>query len=473
MQKDELDSFLDELMSIDDYLQNRKNKKRILLEGTYSGKIELVKNEINHILSILYKQEMKFEEDELEIVEYYTKKLKYKNTELYSRQTELEAAHSQLKAYTEEIERINCELNRRVKELRNLFYFSQDVTSNFDKNELLKKALEDIIPFVNSSFGAVFVSQKEGLELVDTYYKDSEIYSIFHPILEKYLKNGYLDYDISLEATQIYSHIRKYPNVPQSICDQLTDKLKAGAIIPVFNKKKEVNAVIVLLGEYFDGSEKYLFNCYANVLGIALENAKLYNDKHQMFFDTVKVLANAIEVKDTYTKGHVDRVTKYSTAIAKKLNFDKNRLEKVRIAAVLHDIGKIGIPDEILNKPARLTEDEFNIIKLHPLKGYEIIKDIPALKDISIHVKQHHERIDGKGYPEGLKANQISLEAKIISVADAFDAMTSDRPYRKGMNIDKAINILVNNRGSQFDEYVVDTFLNYFQENDNIIKENE
>lgn len=469
MLRQELDCLLDEVVSINDNLQENKHKRRLLIEGTYSGNVELLKKQFNHILTMFYKQEMKLEEDEIEIVEYYTKKLKHKNSELFNRQSELEAVHSQLKAYTEEIERINYELNRRVKELKNLFHFSQEVTSNFDIYELLRRALEDIIPFVNSSVGAVFISNENGFKLIDTYYEDSDAYDSSHLILEKSLSKGYLIFNLSIREVQIFSDIRTSSIVNNFVSEKIPDKLKSAAIIPVLNKKKDIKAVIILLGEYFDDNEKYLFNCYSNVLGIALENAKLYNDINKMFFDTVKVLANAIEVKDTYTKGHVDRVTEYAVAIAKRMNFEKSQLERIKIAAALHDIGKIGIPDEILNKPAKLSEEEFKIIKLHPLKGYEIIKDIPALKDISIHVKQHHERIDGKGYPEGLNKEQISLEARIISVADAFDAMTSDRPYRKGMSISKAASILLENKGSQFDEYVVNMFLDYLQENENIV----
>ncbi|NLK21211.1 MAG: HD domain-containing protein [Epulopiscium sp.] len=468
MPRREMDCLLEEVLAINKYLEEEIKEKGILIEGHYTGEMDVLKSEFNRVLSMLYEREVQLEEDEIEI-DKYSRQLKSKNSELINRQSELEAAHSQLKAYTEEMERMNIELNRRVEELKNLFHFSQEVTSNFDKYELLRIALKDIVPFINSSFGAVFVSKEKGLRLVDTYYRDSATFSIIEPLAKRIISRGYLNYDISLEDVQIHTDIEKTPKFYKILKDKLIEKFKSMALVPVLDKNKHIVAFIVLLGEYIDENEKYLLSCYSNVLSIALENAKLYDDINKMFFDTVKVLANAIEVKDMYTKGHIDRVTDYSVAIAKKMNFEKKQLEKIKIAAALHDIGKIGVPDEILNKPAKLSEDEFNVIKLHPLKGYEIIKDIPALKDISVHVKQHHERIDGKGYPEGLKKEEISLEAKIISVADAFDAMTSDRPYRKGMNFKKAADILSNNKGSQFDEYVVNVFLNYLEENDNII----
>ncbi|WP_058486079.1 HD-GYP domain-containing protein [Defluviitalea phaphyphila] len=469
MLKEELDCLLDEISLISQYLKEDKNKKNFLIEGTYTGSIKILKNKLNNILSMLYEKELQLEEDEMEIIKY-TKQLKCKNKELFNRQSEIEAAHSQLKAYTEEIERINLELNKKVEELKNLFQFSQEVTSIFDKYELLKFGLKDIASFTNSSFGLVLISTKSNyFKLIDVYYKNNSIHSIIYPLFKRFInKEGYLRHKLSINDVYIYSRIEEKINLHKVIKSKLNKEISSLAIIPIFNNKKEIIAIIILLSEYFDENEKYLFSCYSNVLGIALENAKLYQDINKMFVDTIKVLANAIEVKDTYTKGHVDRVTEYCVEIAKKMNFSNNQLEKIKIAAVLHDIGKIGIPDDILNKPDKLSKDEFKVVKLHPLKGYEIIKDIPALKDISIYVKQHHERIDGKGYPEGLKDNQITLEAKIIAVADAFDAMTSDRPYRKGMDFIEAANILVENQGSQFDEYVVNIFLEYLKENKNI-----
>lgn len=463
MPKEELDCLLEEVLSINNRSKESRNSNNYLIQGSYTGKISILKDEFNRMLNIIYEQEAQIREDRIEIGKYF-KQIGYKDNELYIRQSELEKAHSQLKEYTKEIENINSELNRKVEELKNLFYFSQEVTSRFEKYDLLKIALKDIVPFIDSSFGAAFICNEKGLKLVDTYYKDSNVFLKVNAEINRFLNKNYFVYDVPIDKVEIYSDIIKNIKIKNIIGDNLSQEFKSLAIAPIVNKDNEVMAVIFLLGDYFDYSEKYLLSCYTNVLRIAFENARLYNDINKMFIDTVKVLANAIEVKDRYTKGHIDRVTDYSVAIAKKMNFDKTNLEKIKIAAALHDIGKIGIPDEILNKPSNLTKEEFDIVKEHPLKGYEIIKDIPALKDISIHVKQHHERIDGTGYPEGLRNKEISLEARIISVADAFDAMTSDRPYRKGMSFNTAVKVLLDNRGSQFDEYVVNVFLSCLQE---------
>lgn len=185
-------------------------------------------------------------------------------------------------------------------------------------------------------------------------------------------------------------------------------------------------------------------------------------DKKRQYISIIGTLLNLIEMKDEYTGGHSKSVTNYAIMIAKKLNEDYGMeldIEKVEVSAILHDIGKIGIEKDILNKPGRLTDEEYQTIKTHAFKGYSVIRNIESLKDESVIVKYHHERYDGKGYPEGIKGDNIPIEARIICVADSFDAMVSDRPYRKGMPIEAAIAELEKNKGTQFDPFIVDVFV--------------
>jgi response regulator RpfG family c-di-GMP phosphodiesterase len=169
-------------------------------------------------------------------------------------------------------------------------------------------------------------------------------------------------------------------------------------------------------------------------------------------------LANAIEERDHYTAGHTWRVTRFSEVIAKKLGWPEDRLTNLRTGGVLHDIGKIGVPDRIILKPDKLTDDEYEIMKTHPKRGSLILKESGCLPEAIPYILYHHERYDGKGYPYQLKAEDIPLEGRILAVADAFDAMTSDRPYRKGMPVERAIAILKENSGTQFDPKIVDIF---------------
>jgi putative nucleotidyltransferase with HDIG domain len=192
---------------------------------------------------------------------------------------------------------------------------------------------------------------------------------------------------------------------------------------------------------------------------------KLYVDMRNIYIDTVKSLSQAVEAKDTYTNGHSIRVGEYACELAERLGLPQKRVENLKIASILHDIGKIGVDESILNKPGRLTEEEFDKIKQHPEIGVKIIKDIDFLKDVSRIILSHHERYDGTGYPEGKKYVDIMLESQILSLADVFDALTSERPYRNAMSVEEAIEIIENGKGSQFDYKLADAFIKMVKEN--------
>lgn len=195
-------------------------------------------------------------------------------------------------------------------------------------------------------------------------------------------------------------------------------------------------------------------------ISVALENSRLLQDVEDLFISTVRTLSNTIDAKSPWTNGHSERVTKTAIDIGKKMGFDTSDLRKIEIAGLLHDIGKIGTYETILNKPGRLNEEEQNIVRQHPLKGADILVPIKQLKDIIPAVKHHHEFYDGSGYPDGLKSDQIPLMARILAVADTVDAMGADRPYRKGMSTEEIHAELKRWSGIQFDQKVVEAFLN-------------
>lgn len=227
----------------------------------------------------------------------------------------------------------------------------------------------------------------------------------------------------------------------------------------------------------FQRKELDFFVALASDVAMAIRNARLFkqlqdelNKRQQLFIHTIVALATAIEAKDRYTHGHTERVTNLSLEIARRLmkdnslNIDDNFLENLRITALLHDIGKIGVPEYILNKRGTLTIGETNKIKEHPLIGVSILKPIRELEEVIVGVKYHHERFDGKGYPEGLNNGNIPLIAAIVAVADSFDAMTTDRPYRRALSKEEAKEEIKRQRGKQFDPRVADAFLGLFQE---------
>lgn len=187
----------------------------------------------------------------------------------------------------------------------------------------------------------------------------------------------------------------------------------------------------------------------------ARHSFQLYMNVRKVYLDTIQALATTIEAKDLYTHGHSDRVAKYSMVIAEEMKLSGDFLNMLKYAALLHDIGKIGIPEEILNKPGKLSENEFNKVKQHPELGASIVEKLDFLAKPATFIKSHHERLNGSGYPQGLRGGEIPLGAAILAVADAFDAMTSDRPYRKAWTVKDAMAEIEKNSGIQFKSEVV------------------
>ena len=198
-----------------------------------------------------------------------------------------------------------------------------------------------------------------------------------------------------------------------------------------------------------------------NVMSASIRDAfekvqKAARENQELFLSSIRALAAAIDAKDPYTRGHSERVARYSSAIAKEMNLPADEARKVRLSALLHDVGKIGIDDRIIRKPTALTDEEFELMKAHPVKGAAIMETIPQLADIIPGMKYHHEKWEGGGYPDGLKGEQIPMQARIVAVADAFDAMTTTRPYQKAMEVSYVLERLREMSSKRFDGAVVD-----------------
>ncbi len=257
------------------------------------------------------------------------------------------------------------------------------------------------------------------------------------------------------------------------------EMLNSTACVPAYYQNNLL--AILLLGEKYDKSkfeqeELDFFSALASDAAMAIRNAQLFEDlrreadrNRKQYIRTIIVLGSTIEAKDKYTHGHTERVTQYSLAIARKMAADQELevtdefFERLYIGALLHDIGKIGIPENILNKNGKLTEEEYAVIKGHPAKGEEIIKPLELHEHCVSGIRHHHERCDGTGYPDGLKGDAIPIVACIIATADAYDAMITDRPYRKALTRETAIDIIKSNTGTQFDPRVVRVFLDLAQ----------
>jgi len=240
---------------------------------------------------------------------------------------------------------------------------------------------------------------------------------------------------------------------PPLICAPLLIHEKALGLFAVSGNEKEAN---------FQEEEMSLLYNLALQTAVAIENARLNEDAEKTYFETISALAMAVEAKDQYSRGHLDRVSDYAMRVARKLNLSEEDMKVLRDGARLHDIGKIGILDEVLRKPGPLNPQEWEMMKKHTEIGESIIKPVRSLAKLCDVVRHHHEKLDGTGYPDGLKGDEISVLSRILGVADIFDALTTDRPYRKAMTFEEAKAELSKMKGTKLDPKVVDALLETF-----------
>jgi putative nucleotidyltransferase with HDIG domain len=237
-------------------------------------------------------------------------------------------------------------------------------------------------------------------------------------------------------------------------------------IFPIRVKTKL--AAVLWLGiktdEHPNAEEVKLLRQLGDQIAVALSNSSLLAEQKEMNWGTLQALARTVDAKSPWTAGHSQRVTEMALKIGYALKLEPESIENLHRAALLHDIGKVGVPSAILDKPSKLNDDEYRIIKRHPGLGVKIISPIKAFKKLTPIVGQHHERFDGKGYPGGLSGEAINMGARILAVADVYDAMSSDRPYRKGLSLSEVLNIMQREAGHQFDPLVVNTLIKVIKE---------
>jgi hypothetical protein len=252
------------------------------------------------------------------------------------------------------------------------------------------------------------------------------------------------------------------PRLHSMLCLPVVVRGEFLAVLVLFNKRMTPRSP----GRLFTDETLRLANGLCYQAGALLENAQRYQLEYRMFQGFAQSMAKAIDVRDRYTHGHSERVADLSKAIAAELGLSEAEQEITHRAATLHDVGKIGVHDALLNKPGGLTEGESSLVKSHAAKGYSILKGAPSFEPLLPGIRHHHERYDGKGYPDGLAGEAIPIIARIIAVADAYDAMTSDRTYRRALDGDRARRELLAARGRQFDPAVVDALVRRLERRD-------
>jgi putative nucleotidyltransferase with HDIG domain len=246
--------------------------------------------------------------------------------------------------------------------------------------------------------------------------------------------------------------------------------------VPLTVKESLIGVLLVydkMTHDKFSREDVHLLTTIGSQMAIAIENARLYAVLQDSTLQTVQALASSLEAKDNYTSGHSARVSHYSLLLAGRLGLDEREMRNLRYASQLHDIGKIGITERILNKPGKLSDWETAAIRDHPVIGEKIIQSLDFLEDVRAIIRHHHERWDGKGYPDGIMAEDIPLLSRIMAISDSYDAMTTARPYRAALSRSTAIGELKTNSGSQFDPRLVEFFLEVLREEDPLSSDQE
>jgi HD-GYP domain-containing protein (c-di-GMP phosphodiesterase class II) len=245
------------------------------------------------------------------------------------------------------------------------------------------------------------------------------------------------------------------------------EKFNAEIFLPLSTKGELIGILVLgkkLSSQPYTQDERLVFSTLANQTAVAIENARLYGELRGAFVQSVIALANAIDIRDTYTNKHSQQIANWAAKTARRLGCPPEEINEVYLGGLLHDIGKIGIPDVIMQKPAKLSAEEWQIVHTHPKLGAELISPIKKLANVSPMIEFSHERYDGRGYPYGIRGEAIPLGARIISVVDSYSAMLDRRPYKEPYSVDKIVTELKQNAGKMYDPKVVDAFLVIIQE---------
>ena len=353
------------------------------------------------------------------------------------------------------------DLENEIKRIRDLIETSVLLASTLNLDELLSLIMEKAKEILGAEASSIFQIDENDNDLyfrVAIGEKGREAKSIRVP-----MGKGLVGWAAENMQTVYVPDVKKDKRFYQNVDRKTRFSTQSIIAVPLITKHGVIGVAEVLNkkdGTSFTEDDIRIFESLARQSAVAIENARLYNDLSELIKQSISSIVTAVEKRDEYTKGHTERVTQLSMEIANVMNLDNETKHNLELAALLHDVGKIGIPDRILLKKGKLNHEEYEEIKKHPRKGIEIVGHIKQLSKMSDGILFHHERFDGKGYPTGLKKNEIPLIARIISVADAYDAMTTDRPYRKFLHKDEAVRRLNESSGTQFDPLIVDFFVN-------------
>ena len=372
------------------------------------------------------------------------------NTQLEFKVKELETANKAITSLSKEVKSKNIKLEIAVERLKKINEIGRVLTSIIETQELMKVIIQTTADLMNAEKVTMYLKNTDRPDMTLQYVRGLGILTV---------KN--ITPDISRDYADFFVHGK-----PVLKTDSPEAEAGEGGgsriAVPLIMKGQIIGAMIIENNTdnvLFTENEIDLLTTLSNQTMVALENAWLYESVKSNYFSTIQSLVNALEANDRFTKGHSERVRLLSVELGHFIGLDFKEIEILEHAAILHDIGKIGIDNFVLQKNGRLSAKEYRIIKTHPMIGDQILEPIGTLEGVRKTIIQHHERYDGSGYPFGLKGDNISLKAKILSVVDSFDAMMTDRPYRKALSLFEVTAELKSNAGSQFDPHVITAFI--------------
>jgi len=356
-------------------------------------------------------------------------------------------------------------LKKKINQLSTLYEVGKTISSTLRSDKVLKLITQKATKIMNGSSCSLRLLSptREALILKCSYGLNEHFYrvkrslKIGESIAGRVVKEGrpYIINDVRKEKRYKYPYLAKQRGLRSFITVPLVQRSKIIGVLSVYNRN---------VCKYTE-DDVNLLSMLASQAAIAIENARLYEQAECGYLNTIKTLSNIIDAKDNYTHGHSERVMENCMSIADALGLKDHDKEVLKYASLLHDIGKIGIDVGLLRKPSKLSEEEWKVIFMHPVLGSSIVEQIGFLSNLAPIILHHHERYDGKGYPAKMKTEKIPLGARILSIADAYESMASDRPYRKALSFKKAKEELLEGSGTQFDPKIVKVFLKIANKN--------
>ncbi len=363
----------------------------------------------------------------------------------------------------EKIQDRTMDIDNLLATLTNIHEFGVRSTDFISKEELSQSVVDAACSIVHSDISSLMlINQQEELYVIaakglSKKMKEETLFKVGEGVAGRVALSG--EY-VFVENIETDTRFIKSPKIEKYIS-------KSFISVPLKVKNKVIGVLNISSSKnkkYFDDRDLKLITILADQAAMRLENIDMFNNLQSFYLEMTQALVGAIDAKDSYTSEHSNRAKKYAGEIAKEISLPQKIKETIEYAAIMHDIGKIGIPDDILLKKSKLTPEEIKVIRQHPSIGYNIISPIRFLSSVAPMILYHHEWFNGAGYPEGLTKEEIPLGARIIAVIDAYDAMTSDRPYRKALPVKDAVEQLRQGAGKQFDPKIVEIFVKILKE---------